>query len=88
MYGKLERLNTKPDAIVSDYPLRTTQMEGLFEFPPTAGTSFRIIGEAITPGTSGRLIITSVVKEVQPVPGGWIFQTMNSRYSLTLKEAE
>ena len=86
MYGKLERLHT--NGVVSDHPLRTETMEGWFELPPTVGQSFRIIGDAIVEGTSGRLIATSVVKEVQPIINGWIFQTMNSRYFLTLKEAE
>jgi len=86
MYGKLKRLDT--NGVVSGHPLRTEDITGHFEDPPTIGRGFRIIGAPITAGSIARMVTTSAVKEVQPLESSWVFQTENSRYSLTLMEEE
>jgi hypothetical protein len=88
MYGKLKRLKTDPAGASLLFPLRTEEMVGQFENRPVTGQRFVITGDSLTDPRLCRYISTSPVVEVQPVPDGWIFQTENSRYSLTLMEEE
>jgi hypothetical protein len=69
--------------------LRTTQMEGVFFEIPAINRSFRIIGEAISQGCSGRLIYTSKVQRihVEDEQTANIF-TLNSVYEIKLHEGK
>lgn len=79
--GTLKRLGP-----TNDLPnrLRTEVMRGEFVHEPTPGHGFAIMGESLTEGLESRYIITSVVKSVEVVATGFIFETANSRYELIL----
>lgn len=67
--------------------MRTDEAIGYFICPPSEGTSFVMISDALDPSlgdTSFRHIVTSEVKSVENIDGGWKFKTKNSVY--TLKE--
>lgn len=66
--------------------LRTSEMEGIFKDPPEKGKSFRIIGQAINQESYGRMIITSMVQEVEKLNNGWKFDTLNSTYVVEIIE--
>lgn len=65
--------------------LRSTVTEGLFEFPPEVGHSFRLLGNALDKSKGDlRQITTSAVTEVNQDGEVVTFSTKNSRYQLTI----
>ena len=64
--------------------LRTEEIVGTFNEPPTEGDCFVIFADALDDSHEDYLrhVRTSRVLEVQNVDGGWQFRTLNSVYSL------
>lgn len=75
--GKLKKIQS------THSNLRTSEMDGTFTSLPTEGERFMIIGESLTEGNDARTILTTRVKQVQPICGNrYVFLTENSEYEL------
>lgn len=70
--------------------LRTNEVQGLTDTLPEIGKPFKLVGESLTPGRTGRLIYTTPVKEVRlhPEEGSLEFWTENSHYGLQVLDMD
>lgn len=69
--------------------LRTDVIEGVTQELPVLGSSFRLIGESLTPGMDARFVHTTEIQFVEKMGNGYIFNTANSTYKLeVLNELE
>ena len=78
----LEVILTRLDSIHKN--LRTDEVQGKTPNLPKVGQNFILLGEGLNPGTSGRIIRTTPVKEVRlhVEEGSLEFWTSNSHYGL------
>lgn len=84
--GKLTRLLTNPDALKSEDPLRTDEINGYCLLLPKEGSGFMFVGPPYTAVSGLRQICTSKLVEVMQMnESTFEFKTMNSHYRLELE---
>lgn len=65
--------------------IRTDEVVGVCEKYPVIGESFKVISDPLVPGALGRIVTTSVVRDIIEQDDGVLILTMNSEYHLSLK---
>ncbi|MBC7458190.1 MAG: hypothetical protein H7235_07935 [Bdellovibrionaceae bacterium] len=85
--GLLKRLAIRSDAIVSDDPLRTSEVFGYFDNLPKAGNCFVIYSTPLDSSAGNvRIVTTSKIISIEVLPRGLIrFATQNSFYELKIE---
>lgn len=69
--------------------LRTDKVEGVTLELPKKGEYFSIVGEALTPGATARVVTTTEIQNVEVMGDEYMFTTENSTYKLkVIKEME
>lgn len=80
MKGTLTKTSSNPGAP------RTKSMDGEFAFLPKVGQYFVMTGESLDPNKDFRLWRTSEITKVSKANDGlYVFTTLNSEYTLTIK---
>ena len=87
---KLTKIETLPNAEVSDNPLRTNVVEGSFNCVPIVGSNFRMFSTSLDPSKVLRYVATSTIKAVQHEEDSriYLFETENSKYQLEILPVE